>query len=341
MGSLRKADLALLARGAEGRAAQGPLSRLAESLANLPEQARAPTLAELERSGAVHAIVRLATESLAYINLSELELETRYNVLSILANLADLEGHALVRASGGFQLMLSQLSSTDETIVYYAIAGVQNMISDDQCTEQLIRQGYEPTLQLLTSTRMPEIAECAHNALTNVHTMLTTFRMSRVYKMHSESPAGLRSLASFRSEEERERRELTDELDELDVEPSDALRWRAAREIQRHTRGRLTRTQWQDVTQAATYSLSVSARPPRLSDLNDVALGPLLALVKHSLRSVGLASPSPRSSACWLPHRAVAARSSFRPGWNVTCPAVSALAALVICISTAPSGEPR
>ena len=52
--------------------------------------------------------------------------------------------------------------------------------------------------------------------------------------------------------------------------------------------------------------------------------------------------PSPRSSACWLPQSAVAARSSFRPGWNSHVGRVEHLLAPgAICRSTAPSGEPR
>ena len=51
--------------------------------------------------------------------------------------------------------------------------------------------------------------------------------------------------------------------------------------------------------------------------------------------------PSPRSSACWLPQMAVAARSSFRPGWNRMFAGSSSFFDRIICRSTPPSGEPR
>ena len=51
--------------------------------------------------------------------------------------------------------------------------------------------------------------------------------------------------------------------------------------------------------------------------------------------------PSPRSSACWVPHSAVAARSSLRPGWNLTCASARYFCAAWKTPSTAPSGEPR
>ena len=51
--------------------------------------------------------------------------------------------------------------------------------------------------------------------------------------------------------------------------------------------------------------------------------------------------PSPRSSACWVPQCAVAARSSFSPDWKVTLFSVRCFSARCICISTAPNGDPR
>ena len=39
-----------------------------------------------------------------------------------------------------------------------------------------------------------------------------------------------------------------------------------------------------------------------------------VGVFEHVARAVQASAPSPRNSACWLPHRAVAARSSFRPG---------------------------
>ena len=51
--------------------------------------------------------------------------------------------------------------------------------------------------------------------------------------------------------------------------------------------------------------------------------------------------PSPCNSACWVPQTAVAARSSFRPGWKTILAAISALPARINCWSSPPSGEPR
>ena len=51
--------------------------------------------------------------------------------------------------------------------------------------------------------------------------------------------------------------------------------------------------------------------------------------------------PSPRSSACCAPHRAVAAKSSFIAGEKRTFAAFSSGSARPICMSSAPSGDPR
>jgi len=51
--------------------------------------------------------------------------------------------------------------------------------------------------------------------------------------------------------------------------------------------------------------------------------------------------PSPRSSACCEPHKAVAARSSLSPAWNWMSAADRKRPALMICWSRPPSGAPR
>ncbi len=51
--------------------------------------------------------------------------------------------------------------------------------------------------------------------------------------------------------------------------------------------------------------------------------------------------PSSRSAALCVPHTAVAARSSFSPGWNRMSAAFSAAEAPCIARSSPPRGEPR
>ena len=300
--------LAALADEPAGTAADPPLRRVANELASLPAERRAATLGQLESSGAVSAMVRMAKRSLDRSDdATEADVEQVYVVLSALANLADLGGQALVRTSGGLDLLLSLLGSEDETAQFYCAVGVQNMVSEAESTEQVILRGYEPILQLLAGSAVQMIAECALSALINVHTMLATFPMRRVREMHSATEAFSEQLradgrpdaaalerggrwrpASTHTSRDRWRWSELVLAGAAPRAPSDALRWRAALEIQRHERGRIARARWLRKVAVAMSMAGATAQPPRLGDLDGVSSGPLLALVKRALRAVSL-----------------------------------------------------
>lgn len=92
-----------------------------------------------------------------------------YLGLSILVNLADMGGAALVHEHGGLELLCSLLRADDLSVRYYAVAGVQNLMSSPECAARAQGTGVEEVLYaMLDDTENEQIARCAAGAIANI-----------------------------------------------------------------------------------------------------------------------------------------------------------------------------
>ncbi|KAJ1616115.1 hypothetical protein T492DRAFT_1108432 [Pavlovales sp. CCMP2436] len=168
-----EADLAAIVARLEGSVvcaeSKEAVSELAHILSEVEEEECIPLIRALARLDAIRLLVRLLTnvdmgahQHLAHIGVSAL------------VNVADIGGALLVKRDGGLDLLLAQLRAPDESLLFLAAAGLQNvlstpqMASDSDCMQKLVRCGAEVTLRQLASHHNHSIGRSASGALANL-----------------------------------------------------------------------------------------------------------------------------------------------------------------------------
>ena len=69
---------------------------------------------------------------------------------------------------GGFDLMLEQLKAPTVSVMYYALAGVQNMAGDPECLQQVVDTESDLVLEALLEHPRDSIRRLATGALVNI-----------------------------------------------------------------------------------------------------------------------------------------------------------------------------
>mmetsp|Transcript_12105 Transcript_12105/g.31668 ORF Transcript_12105/g.31668 Transcript_12105/m.31668 type:complete len:649 (-) Transcript_12105:390-2336(-) len=146
---------------------QATVEALARHLSNVTGAAdEAAAVEAVERVELIGPLIQLLLEQ---INASDRHLV--YVGLSILVNLADMGGALLVHAHGGFELLCSLLRANDLSVRYYAVAGVQNLLSTPECAARAQGTGVEEVLYAMledTDNDNEQIARCAAGAIANI-----------------------------------------------------------------------------------------------------------------------------------------------------------------------------
>ena len=106
--------------------------------------------------------------ALARSTAAEGDVAVMKDLLSALANLACIGGVSLVKQQGGFELMLEQLRAEQVSVMYYALAGVQNMAGDLECHQQLLATESDRVLEALLEHPRDSIRRLATGALVNI-----------------------------------------------------------------------------------------------------------------------------------------------------------------------------
>lgn len=106
------------------------VKQLALTLANVPRSEEAELLTNFRSTNTIARAMR--------ITRSHDDLGVLQNALGALANLAYIGGLDVVKEHGGFTLMLESLRSPVFNVQYFAAAGVQNMLMDKECREEVI-----------------------------------------------------------------------------------------------------------------------------------------------------------------------------------------------------------
>ena len=106
--------------------------------------------------------------ALARSTAAEGDVAVMKDLLSALANLACIGGVSLVKQQGGFELMLEQLRAEQVSVMYYALAGVQNMAGDLECHQQLLASESDRVLEALLEHPRDSIRRLATGALVNI-----------------------------------------------------------------------------------------------------------------------------------------------------------------------------
>lgn len=111
-----------------------------------------------------------------------------YLCLSVLVNLADLGGAALVHEHGGLELMLGLLRSDDLSVRYYAVAGVQNMSALPECAIRVRGTGAERLLEAMLDSPHEQTGRCAAGALANIRRAARELRLASAAAVAAAAP---------------------------------------------------------------------------------------------------------------------------------------------------------
>ena len=115
--------------------------------------------------------------ALARSTAAEGDVAVMKDLLSALANLACIGGVSLVKQQGGFALMLEQLRAEQASVMYSALAGVQNMAGDLECHQQLLATESDRVLEALLE-HLPTLTLTLTLTLTQTQTLTPTLTLT-------------------------------------------------------------------------------------------------------------------------------------------------------------------
>ena len=110
----------------------------------------------------------VVSKAVTLVRQPDAELAVHHSVLGALVNLACIGGGTTVKQQGGFDLMLAQLHSKTLSVVYYAVAGVQNMVADLECLQRVVDTDSDVILEQLFDHENEAIRRFATGALANI-----------------------------------------------------------------------------------------------------------------------------------------------------------------------------
>ncbi len=134
----------------------------------------AQTLAQVAREDEPWLLEGLAktdvvARAIAFAQSEEADQKVLQSVLASLVNLAAMGGVVMVKKQGGFDFLVQHLKGTRPALVYFATAGVQNMMADDECVQQAVHGEVDVLLeQLLEENKNAETRRFASGALVNI-----------------------------------------------------------------------------------------------------------------------------------------------------------------------------